>query len=109
MGSVTSRTSLTTRGVMGLSSWANSSSTYSILQLTIGSNPNSKLEIVSALNTFKLAVDLLFYRTAECYSKYNPKVYLGAIQTTAKNWNLDWENGDAHPLGNPDKSGSWPV
>jgi len=43
-----------------------------------------------------------------CTKKYNPKVYMGAIQSVAKNWNIDTQNAQNYPAADLEKSGSWP-
>ncbi len=113
MGTVTNRTSLTSRGFVALSPWNDSKLTYSVLMINLGNNFNQKLEIVSALNSFNLAINQYHFMHSNCPEKYNPKVYLGAVQTAGLNWNYDYQTGQTNGLGMlPDssqKSGSWPV
>ncbi len=93
--------------------WNNPDYTYSVIMINSGSNPLSKLEIVSTLNSFNFAYFQLHYNGPTCMPKYNPKVYLGAVQTVAENWNYDYQPGQTNPLpwlpGGGQKSGSWPV
>ncbi len=110
MGKVTSRTSQTSRAVDGMTAWINPDSTYSVFQLNIGSNPNSKLEIVSALNSFNLANRMFQFYYPSFISKYNPKVYFGTIQSVADSWQNDVQTGQTNGLpdlpGGSEKSGS---
>jgi len=76
----------------------------SILQLNLGSNPISSLEVVSSLNSFNLTYGMYYYSYDSRTKKYNPKVYLGAVQTTSGAWNLDRQNAQNWV----EKSGSWP-
>ncbi len=92
MGQVTNRTGLTSHGFVGLSPWSDSKYTYSVLQINLGSNFIAKLEIVSALNSFNLALQMYHFNYVNCTSKYNPKLYLGAFQTTSENWDLDYQD-----------------
>ncbi len=112
MGKVNIRTSYTSRGFVGLSSYNDVNFTYSVLMINLGSNPLSKIEIVSSLNSFNLERELYTYYYANRTKKYNPKVYLGAIHTAAKNWISDIQNGQKNGLpnlaaGTQQKSGSW--
>ncbi len=112
MGQVTNRNNLTSRGTIPLGAWINPNSTYMLLQLILGSNPSSKLEVVSALNSFNISDRMLQYYHASFYEKYNPKIYLGAVQSVAEKWNQDLQTGQTNGLPNLDpgqeKSGSWP-
>ncbi len=110
MGKVNIRTSYTSRGFVALSPWNDSRLPYSVLMINLGNNFNKKLEIVSALNSFNIALNQYHFLHSNCPEKYNPKVYLGAVQTAALNWNYDYQTGQENGLGNlPDglqKSGS---
>ncbi|HBD06096.1 MAG TPA: hypothetical protein DCY93_01635 [Firmicutes bacterium] len=91
--------------------WTNSDCIYTIIQLLLGNNSISNLEIVSSLNSFNLAYFQYHYFYGSCHSKYNPKIYLGTIQTTSYQWNYDGQTGQTNGLPNlPEggqKSGSW--
>jgi len=103
MGKVTIRTSLTSQGYLVLSPWDGNANQYAILAISAGTNSISKLEIVSSLNSFNLARFNYLFNYTICTKKYNPKVYLGAIQTVANMWNYDSQNGQNWAQ----KSGSW--
>ena len=92
----------TAPGYCALSPWVNSSYTYSLLQLKLGSNPLSKLEVVSSLNLLSQAINMYFYHSADRTQKYNPKVYIGTSQTIAIQWNYDIQTGINHPS-------NWPL
>ncbi len=113
MGLNTSRTNQTSRGIFIFSPWIDSTKKYSYAQLLIGSNPIGSLEIVSALNSFNLGSHQYHYNIYNCVVKYNPKVYLGTIQTASTNWNADLQKDQKNSLGNlpgeAQKSGSWPL
>jgi len=112
MGSVTNRTSLTKRGWVTLSPRNQKGTEYSLLQILHGSNPISQLEVVSSLNTLDLGAGMYYYSYATRTEKYNPKVYLGTIQTVTDNWNYDAQTGQENDLPTlqpgVEKSGSWP-
>ncbi|HBD06464.1 MAG TPA: hypothetical protein DCY93_03535, partial [Firmicutes bacterium] len=98
----------TSRGLRGLSPWADPR--YSDIELILlikGNNPLSKIEIVSALNSFNITYQLYIF---DCYytiiNKYNPKVYLGAVQSVANTWNFDRQNVEKWTHGGLEKSGS---
>ncbi len=106
------RNSFTAQAKAGFGPWILQIFKYSIGQINLGNNSNSRLEVVSLLNTFNLATDSFFYNIDNCLDKYNPKIYLGTIQTEAINWNHDNNLGLKNSLGNlpleAEKSGSWP-
>ncbi len=110
MVSVTIRTSVTSQGFIGLSPWLGDRSIYEFCTINKGNNPLSKIEIVSALNSFNLTWDQYHYNSNNCPQKYNPKVYLGTVQSVALYWLYDWQTGQTNGLQNlvPDveKSGS---
>ncbi len=112
MGDGKVRTSTTSRGILTLSSWNNPDYTYSVGQLSLGTNPNSRLEVVSLLNFFNLGRWMYHFNYPVCPTKYNSKVYLGAVQSVAFQWNHDnnlgLKNGLGDLLGGVEKSGSWP-
>ncbi len=89
MGQVTTRTSENTKGCMGISPWNGNSNPYTFLAINLGNNFISSLEIVSSLNCFNLANRLYHFNYINCIEKYNPKVYIGAVQTAASIWNYD--------------------
>ena len=62
----------------------------------------SKIEVVSTLNTLNLSHEMLHYNYQNCTSKYNPRVYLGTIQTIAIQWNFDLQNIEKYPE-------TWPL
>lgn len=105
MGQVTVRTSLTSHGFIGLNPWLGGNSPYCVSAINKGNNPITYLEVVSALNSFNLASHLYHYNTVNCPMHYNPKVYLGAVQSVANGWNSDNNMG----LPGSGKSGSWPL
>ncbi len=107
MGSVTTRTSQTSRGIHVLSPVNGAVSDYSLTTINLGSNSISKLEVVSSLNSFNIAHAMYYYHYAYT-SKYNPKLYLGsAIQTTSSDWNNDYDSARQNLLGGVEKSGSF--
>ncbi len=111
MGSVTIRNSRTSRGFIALSTWNDSSQIYSLGQINLGTNPNSRLEVVSVLNSFNLAKNLFHFNYPNSTGKFNPKVHFGTIQSIAVRWNYDYQTGQKNGLPNLlpelEKSGSW--
>ena len=91
------RYEFTSRGWVALSPWNSSTYTYSILQIGLGSNPISKLEVVSGLNAINLGTNTYHYNSNNCTTKYNPKIYLGTSQTIAAGWNYDSQNTSKPP------------
>ena len=91
------RYAFTSRGWVALSPWNDATYTYSILQLYLGYNPISKLEVVSLLNIPSQAHEMYAYNTVNRTAKYNPKVYLGTSQTIAIQWNYDYQKGITLP------------
>ncbi len=83
----------TSRAFCALSPWNQSEFAYSILQLKLGSNFISKLEVVSMLNITSQAYNMYCYSPANRTAKYNPKVYLGTSQTISFFWNYDHNFG----------------
>ena len=63
----------------------------------LGYNPLSKIEIVSGLNLFNYAPGSLAYNSGNRTQKYNPKVYIGTLQSTSKEWNYDFQNTSKPP------------
>ncbi len=105
MGQVTTRTRLTSRGRFAISPWGIAYDSYWYDQINKGNNSISRLEVVSALNSFNLAMYQYHYNQADCPSKYNPKIYLSAFQTASTNWFLEQNTG----CEKYEKSGSWPI
>ncbi len=103
MEQVTNRTSFTSRGYLAFSPYTVWSSLYEVGNINLGTNPLSLLEIVSALNSFNLGPWQYQFNYLNCAEKYNPKVYLGAVQSTTYGWNKDAQGGP----GSGQKSGSW--
>ncbi len=93
------------RGILGQSPWTIGDFKYSAVQINLGNNFISSLEIVSSLNLFNLARYYYLFNYQTCASKYNPKIYLGTLQTTSKEWNYDNNSG----LKSEQKSGSWLI
>lgn len=77
-----------------LSPWNASLYTYSISQLNLAVNHISKLEIITLLSIINLSQYALHLNIDNCTSKYNPKVYLGKIDSTAIGWIYDGKNGE---------------
>ena len=99
-GGAPARYAFTSRGWVALSPWNDATYTYSILQLYKGYNPLSKIEVVSLLNIPSQAHEMYLYNTGSCLVKYNPKIYLGTIQTIAQTWLYDIQNGTETTLPN---------
>jgi len=106
MGQSTTRNSFTAKAKAGFGPWIIEKYKYSIGQINLGSNSISKLEVVSLLNIPNLTVDSFFYNYTNCPEKYNPKVYLGAVQSVASRWNYDGQTGQKTDFSDPQKSGS---
>ncbi len=103
------RSSLTSQGYLTISPWIDQLWTYSLAQINLGSNPIGSLEIVSALNSFNLGRSMLHYHSPSRTAQYNPKVYLGAVQSVSPEWNYDYDENRKGELRDPQKSGSWPL
>lgn len=54
--------------------------------MNLGTNSNSKLEIVSTLNIQLQNHYAYYYNSSICLSKYNPKVHLGTVETIGLGW-----------------------
>ena len=91
------RYGFTGRGRNTISPWNDATYTYSILQIGLGSNPISKLEVASALNTVNIGTYTYHYNSNNCTTKYNPKIYLGTSQTIALGWIYDLQNIEKYP------------
>ena len=99
-GGAPARYAFTARGRNTISPWNETSCAYSILQIGLGYNPISKLEVASALNTVNIGIYMYHYHTINSTEKYAPKVYLGTTQTIATGWNMDIQNGTITTLPN---------
>lgn len=97
------RRGYTGRAFCAFSPWIEASKTYSILQLYLGNNPLSKLEVVSSLNSFNIADAMYHYNSYDRPLKYNPKVFFGTIQTVSIQWKDDLGTGSEKY----EKSGSY--
>ncbi len=110
MLSVTTRQGQTSRGFLIFEPWIDEKCKYSVMQLIHGSNLIQNLEIVSALNSFNLSSYMFMYGYGACTEKYNPKVYLGTVQSVSNRWNYDYQDPQkVHPFWVSDgyeKSGS---
>ncbi len=93
MGNVNLRNAQTSRGMFALSPWIDGAYYSSVIQLLLGSNPLSKLEVVSALNSFNLGRWEYHFNQSVYPPKYNPKVYLSAVQSVGYAWNTDNNSG----------------
>ncbi len=93
MGDGKVRTGFTSRGFCALSPWNQSNAIYSAGMINLGNNFYTKLEIVSALNSFNTARCEYHLNYTNCAAKYNPKLYLGTVQSVAYGWNYDYQNG----------------
>ncbi len=91
MQSVTIRKGQTSSGIMAFSPFVHEE--YSYVEIKFGSNPISKLEIVSALNSFNISILMYEYYYGNRTQKYNPKIYLSAVQSVSKGWNGDAQSG----------------
>ncbi len=105
------RRGYTSRGPFVFSPYPKDTSGYGCLQILSRNNLISKLEVVSLLNISNQARLSYHYNYANCFEKYNPKVYLGAIQSVAYEWNYDGQNPEKTDpkwaAGTQQKSGSW--
>ncbi len=106
------RRSFTSRGFCTFSPWNEVVDLYTIGQINLGNNINSSLEIVSSLNLFNLGINQYVFSFNNCIEKYNPKVYIGAVQNVAIQWDLDSQDPEkVDPewvTAGDEKSGSWP-
>ena len=93
----------TSRAFHALSPWNDATFAYSILQLYKGYNPLSKIEVVSSLNFPMQANAMYYFDYAISVPKYNPKLYLGTLQTIGKNWIIDRQTGINYPSIWPEK------
>ncbi len=72
--------------------------------LNLGSNPISKLEVASALNTVNIGIYMFGYDTSTYPRKFNLKVYIGTPQTLGRGWNIDTQSGIKFPSTWPENS-----
>ena len=54
--------------------------------ILLGSNPNSRLQVVSALNTVNISTQMYAYSPTNRTAKYYPKVYIGPSKTIGQLW-----------------------
>lgn len=90
---ISARTTYTARGWNALTSWDDDKYTYSQMQLYLGTNPISLLEVVSLLNINNISSYMFTYNDQVRPPKYNPIMNLGVINTSAIMWNIDLETG----------------
>lgn len=76
-----------------LTPWNNPVRVYSELQLYLGANSISRLEVVSLINIFNLSQYLLSYYESTRTSRYYPKIYIGLLSTSSSGWLMDFQNG----------------
>jgi len=106
MGEIKIRNSLTSRGYLGLNPYIGNLGKYEVANINLGNNPLSKIEIVSALNSFNLAPCQYHYNYYNCLDKYYPKIYLGTIQGVGYHWNYDADSSRPNGQNWEEKSGS---
>ena len=80
-----------------ISPWIEIVYAYSLLQLYLGNNSLSNLEVASMLNILNLGTHMYNYHYSNRPAKYAPKVYLGTVQATATSWNYDSQTGINYP------------
>lgn len=86
------RKAYTARGFLSFAAYLGSSNPYELANINTGTNPLSRLEIVSAINSFNIAHEMHSYYYSTRPEKYNVKWYLGTIQSVATWWDLDQED-----------------
>ncbi len=96
----------TARGYGSFGSWSPSGYEYSMFSIISGSNPLSRLEVVSLLNIPSQAHELYYYSSTSCPAKYAPMVYLGTTQTIALNWLFDRQIYAGNVIKIPE---NWPI
>ncbi len=96
------RYAFTVRGWGALHPWTDTSYAYSMLQINMGSNPLSRIEVVSGLNLSNQARHMYHYNPNVMPKKYAPKVYLGTPQVLGTGWNSDSQKGINYPS-------NWPL
>ena len=99
-GGAPARYAFTVRGWVALSPWNEAPFAYSIMQLYMGSNFIGNLEVVSLLNIPSQAREMYYYSPANRTAKYNPKVYLGTLQSIAYWWITQYQNGAIWSINN---------
>jgi len=113
MLSVQARTSHTSQGFLAISPWNDPRGPYTVGMVNLGNNPISLLVIVSSLNSFNIARAMYGYNYPTYTSKYNPKVYLSAVQGVATDWDKDSQDptkvDEKWASNGVQKSGSWPY
>ena len=88
-GGVPERYNFTARGRNALNPWNDETYKYSITQLYMGSNFNSNLEVVSALNTFNIGRVMYAYEYGTCLERYYAKVYVATPTSISYRWIYD--------------------
>ncbi len=106
MQSVNARQSFVSRGTHSFSTWNDKNYADCILQRYLGSNPNSRLEVVSALNFSNYTRYSFCIDVNHGVEKYNPKVYFGTVQSVTELWLFDNNSGLKSELRDQEKSGS---
>lgn len=71
---------------------------YSISSMNLASNSISRLEIVSLTNIYNISGAYLYYDEQYHTLKYNLKVILGSLISTAVWWNYNHDNGSETKL-----------
>ncbi len=74
--------------------------------LNTGTNPLSRIEVVSLLNILKIGKEMLHYNSYNCPERYYPKVYIGTSQTIATGWLYDTQTYANKPIQKPS---NWPL
>lgn len=87
------RSGHTAGAILGFASWNEKEYIYSITQINKGNNPNSNLEVVSMLNINRISNLSFHYHNTNSPSKYNPRLLLGTIISSASQWQKDLLNG----------------
>ena len=94
------RYAFTARGWNALSPWNDNEYAYSLLQINMGSNPLSKLQVASALNVNNYAQHWLYHNESNRSLKYYPMIYLGTATTEANGWTYETKNGSNLVISN---------
>ncbi len=100
------RYSYTAGGYSFLQPWNDASCAYSVLQISKGYNPMSKLEVVSFVNLVNLGFQTLWYGAYDSTAKYNPKVYLSTLNAVGKQWLYDRQIYAGSDIKIPE---NWPI
>lgn len=78
--------------MLGLSPWINTGCLNSVVQILLGTNSISILEVVSLLNITSISHYFIDYSNSLRSPKYNPRIYLGALSSVAETWNNNMNN-----------------